>query len=252
MMAILEANEKRVEKAAALFSGWNEALITSCLQGVMGSVYVEGDAAAAYLGDFAFYAGTPSEALLRFKPNPESKLIIMVPGNEQWEPLLEKIYGERAKKVTRYAIRKDTVFDQRYLEALKSQLPEGYTLELLGRDVYDYCRENDWCRDWVSQFDSFEDFRQRGLGMIVKKDGIPVSGASSYSVYHGGIEIEIDTREDFRRQGLATAAAAGLILECLHRGLYPSWDAANLWSVALAQKLGYQFDHEYDAYFVNW
>lgn len=88
--------------------------------------------------------------------------------------------------------------------------------------------------------------------MVVKKNGVPVSGASSYSVYNGGIEIQIDTRTDYRRQGLAAAAAAGLILECLDRDLYPSWDAANLWSVALAEKLGYQFDHEYDAYHVNW
>ncbi|MGM9604045.1 MAG: GNAT family N-acetyltransferase [Faecousia sp.] len=251
-MAVLHADKTLLEQAAALFSGWNETLITSCLQGVMGCVYVDGNAAAAYLGDLSFYAGTPSEELLRFKPNPGSRFVIMVPGNEQWNPLLEQIYGERAKKVTRYAFGKNTVFDRTHLEALKARLPEGYTMELLGEDVYDYCRKNEWCRDWVSQFDSFGDFRRRGLGMVVKKDGIPVSGASSYSIYQEGIEIQIDTREDHRRQGLATAAAAGLILECLDRGLYPSWDAANLWSVALAEKLGYRFDHEYDAYFVNW
>ena len=63
-----------------------------------------------------------------------------------------------------------------------------------------------------------------------------------------GIEIEIDTREDHRRKGLAYACGAKLILECLKRGLYPSWDAQNKWSVALAEKLGYHFDHEYTAY----
>lgn len=252
MMAILKANEKRMEKAAALFSGWDETLIASCLQGVMGSVYVEGDAAAAYLGDLAFYAGTPSETLLQFKPKPESNFIIMTPGNKPWEPLIENVYGEKAKRITRYAIRKDTQFHRENLEALKARLPQGFTMGRLDEDTFQYCQANSWCRDWVSQFDSFEDFRQRGLGMVVKKDGIPVSGASSYSVYRGGIEIQIDTREDFRRLGLASAAAAGLILECLDRGLYPSWDAANLWSVALAEKLGYTFSHEYTAYEVNW
>lgn len=251
-MEIIEAKEEFAEKAKSLFSGWNETLIASCLQGVMGQAYVAGDAAAAYLGDLSFYAGSPSEELLRFKPNPESKFVIMVPGSEAWEPLLEEIYGEKAKKVTRYAIRKDTVFDRAHLEEIKARLPEGYTIELLGEDVYSYCRENEWCRDWVSQFKSYEDFHRRGLGMVVKKDRVPVSGASSYSVYNGGIEIQIDTHTDYRRQGLAAAAAAGLILECLDRGLYPSWDAANLWSVVLAEKLGYRFDHEYDAYFVNW
>ena len=75
-----------------------------------------------------------------------------------------------------------------------------------------------------------------------------VAGASSYSGYQGGIEIEIDTKEAYRRQGMAYACGARLILECLERGWYPSWDAQNLWSVALAQKLGYHFEHEYTAY----
>ena len=94
---------------------------------------------------------------------------------------------------------------------------------------------------------------------MVLKDKIPVAGASSYSAYrgtdrrdeagkNGGIEIEIDTREDYRRQGLASVCGARLILECLDRGLYPSWDAQNRWSVSLAEKLGYHFSHEYTAY----
>ena len=75
-----------------------------------------------------------------------------------------------------------------------------------------------------------------------------VAGASSYSSYRGGIEVEIDTREDQRRRGLAYVCGARLILECCSRSLYPSWDAHNLWSVALAEKLGYHFDHSYTAY----
>ena len=38
------------------------------------------------------------------------------------------------------------------------------------------------------------------LGVVILKDVEPVSGASSYSEYRGGIEIEIDTREDYRRK----------------------------------------------------
>ena len=82
----------------------------------------------------------------------------------------------------------------------------------------------------------------------MEKDGEIVSGASSYSSYVRGIEIEIDTREDYRRRGLAYICGAKLVLECLGRGWYPSWDAQNQWSVALAEKLGYHFDHEYVTY----
>ena len=49
----------------------------------------------------------------------------------------------------------------------------------------------------------------------------------------------------------ATAAGAGLILACLDRGWYPSWDAQNKESLGLAEKLGYHFSHEYLVYLVE-
>ena len=91
------------------------------------------------------------------------------------------------------------------------------------------------------QYADFAMYRKYGLGVIIMKDGEPVSGASSYSGYIGGIEIQIDTREDHRRKGLARICGAKLILECLKRGWYPSWDAQNMWSVALDRKAGVSF-----------
>ena len=78
-----------------------------------------------------------------------------------------------------------------------------------------------------------------------------VAGASSFSRYKEGIEIEVDTVPEERRNGFATIACAALILRCLREGLYPSWDAQNMNSVHLSEKLGYEFDHEYVAYEVG-
>ena len=44
---------------------------------------------------------------------------------------------------------------------------------------------------------------------------------------------------------------AALILECLERGLYPSWDAHTEISAALAEKLGYHVSHPYVVYEVE-
>lgn len=41
-------------------------------------------------------------------------------------------------------------------------------------------------------------------------------------------KIEIDTKESHRREGLAAACGASLILKCLKRDKYPSWDAIDL------------------------
>ena len=103
-------------------------------------------------------------------------------------------------------------------------------------------------RDLVSVFGSKEEYFRLGRGFAVMKAGKVVSGASSYSRYREGIEIEIDTVEEERRKGLAGAAGAALILSCLEAGRYPSWDAQNMASVHLAEKLGYEYSHAYDVY----
>lgn len=248
---------KGTEKIARLFEGWQETLIWSCIQNVMGSLYVDSTekpgSAMAVSGDFCFFAGKPNEELIRYwfkcYQGEHPWGVIMVPQNEEWGKLIETCYGERAKKVTRYAIKKEPdVFDQEKLQDAVNALPAGYILKMIDENLFWSCREIPWCKDWVSQYDNYEMYRKYGLGVVVLKDGEPVSGASSYTSFLGGIEIEIDTREDHRRKGLAYACAAKLILECLARGWYPSWDAQNPWSVALAEKLGYHFDHEYTAY----
>ena len=240
------------ENIKEIFGNWKESLIWSCLQGVMGEIHTNTteDAAMAILGDFAFYAGTPSEELVRFKPEScEQDFIIMVPQNDAWAAMNEKCYGDKAKKVTRYAIKKEKdIFDISKLEQAILKLPKGYELKLLEEQEYDLCRNNRWANDLVSQFKDYDTYRKLGLGVVVLKDGELVAGASSYSRYNEGSEIEIDTREDHRRKGLAYVCGAKLILECLKKSLYPSWDAQNKWSVALAEKLGYHFSHEYTAY----
>ncbi|GAA0774758.1 hypothetical protein GCM10008908_25150 [Clostridium subterminale] len=82
------------------------------------------------------------------------------------------------------------------------------------------------------------------------KDGEIISGASSYSYCEGAIDITIETKPEYKRKGLALACASKVILECMERGLYPQWDASNLLSVSLAQKLGYNVDKEYWVYFI--
>lgn len=248
----VNGEDKVKENIHKIFENWNETIIWSCLQGTMGEIHtnVSKDAAMAILGDFAFYAGNPSEELVKYKPEScKQDFIIMVPQNANWAELIEKCYGDKAKKVTRYAIKKEMdIFDVEKLWQAVDSLQSGYELKKMEETEYNMCKTNGWANELVSQYKDYRAYKNLGLGIVVLKDGELVAGASSYSRYDKGIEIEIDTREDYRRKGLAYACGAKLILECLENGLYPSWDAQNKWSVALAEKLGYHFSHEYVAY----
>lgn len=238
-------------KAYEIFDGWEETLIYSCLQKVMGKIYVSDKdnpvAAMAFVGCFAFYAGKPDRELVEAKPE---GFVIMVPQNEEWAKLIEESFDD-AKRVIRYAIKKDTKFDRIHLEEYVKRIPDGYEISEINSKVYDLCLEHPATRDFVSAFQSKDKYLELGRGMAILRDGKIVAGASSYTRYKEGIEIEVDTMEDERRKGLALASASSLILACLDEGLYPSWDAQNMDSVHLAEKLGYEFDHEYIAYEVS-
>lgn len=235
-------------KAEKLFEGWKETLIWSCLQQVMGKIYVTDlnapHSAVAVVGCFAFYSGEPDRELVRKNLG---DFVIMTPQNDSWAKLIESCLPE-AKKVTRYALKKNTRFQKESLERMVAELPAGYELRQIDDEIYELCLEDPFLEDLVCVFGSKETYFELGRGMVVMKDGMIVSGASSYSRYREGIEIEVDTVKEERRKGLACAACAALILSCLEDGLYPSWDAQNMSSVHLAEKLGYEFSHEYICY----
>lgn len=233
-------------------------MIFTCLEGEMGSVWAD-DAqhptwAQATLGDFSFFAGDagahgtkPAVAALMEKH--PGGFALAVPRDEAWAQLIADAHKGACKKITRYAFAKSNqVFDQIKLEAYASGLPVGYTMRRLGAPDYGTVMAHEWSHDLCAQYASAEDYAARGMGVGAFMQGELVCGASSYSHHSGGIEIEIDTRKDHRRKGLATACAARLILACLERGWHPSWDAANPQSALLAQKLGYIRTHAYVAF----
>ena len=239
-------------KAAPVFADWEDldVSVRACLDGVMGKIFADDperpESAMAVVGDFAFCAGKPNVELLRAKPD---RWMIVVPQNGAWAELIENRFP--AGRRIRYAIRKDTEFDRGKLETLASALPEGYILRRIDGELYDLCLKDERFCDCVRFFETKERYLELGRGCAVMKDGKVVCAASSYSRYRGGIDIEIGTAREERHKGLGTAAAARLILTCLDEGLYPAWDAANRLSVRLAEKLGYEFSHEYVCYGVD-
>lgn len=237
-----------------LFTEWEETLIWSCLRGHMGEAYADDlmapRSAQIIVADFCFFAGVPCKELVDNRAAYEgSEFLIMIPQHPDWDVLIEDVFGEQAVRRQRYATLKEKhIFDHDQLQRLVEQLPEPYVLEEIDQSAFGELKQSSWAGDLVGQFDSYEVFRKHGLGYIIRKDAEIVSGAGTYTFYDQGIEIEIDTLESERRKGLARVCGARLILGCLERGLYPSWDAHNRDSLALAEQLGYHFDKAYTAY----
>ncbi|MGO5006659.1 GNAT family N-acetyltransferase [Bacillus wiedmannii] len=253
---IYEANIHTREKLVTMFEDFNNVVLLSYLQGHMGNAWVNDlenpTVAQVTVGIFTFYAGDPNrretEELLRNIP--ERMLVIV--NSEEWKKRLETCYERKIDKFLRYKFKRNMeVFDHSKLQSFISMLPKGYELRRIDEHIVNIPTLHKVSEDFTSQFKSIEDYLNRGIGYSILYKGEVVCGASSYSIYDNGIEIEVATDLNHRRKGLATIVSAALILACLEKEIYPNWDAANTTSAKLAEKLGYAFDRAYDTYFVD-
>jgi len=193
-------------------------------------------------------ADTVEELLLNIPEN-----ILVIVNTDEWKERIETVHKGCIEKFQRYAFKKNYDYLKRdKLEDFLSKLPERYELKKIDKSIASEASFQNLSEDFTSQFESIDDYINKGGGYCILHNGQVVCGASSYSVYNDGIEIEIDTHPAHRRKGLATVASSALILDCLDKGKYPNWDAANLVSVSLAEKLGYVLEEPYDTYYINY
>jgi len=245
--------QDKLKNIAPLFAGWDDVIILSCLQGHMGQAWADDlnapTVAKIELLGFCYVAGdagSPQAKELLRQIAVEMELQL---NSEAWHNLAEKAIDNRTHKFMRYKFKKDAgLFDKAKLHSFAQTLPEGYTLAPIDEAMFRHLPTFDWADCHCSQFSSYEEFQKYGVGFVVLYEGEPICAASPYAYCDGMIDVQIDTVEEHRQKGIATACCARLILECLDREIFPSWNADCGESRHLAEKLGYQLDKECACY----
>lgn len=161
-------------------------------------------------------------------------------GAEGWEELAHEVHGGKLIAMPRYAFTSEAL-DIEHLRGLASRVPHGYRLARMDLSLARRlgAEKSRFSEDHMVNFDSPEDFIARGFGFCLLHGDEIASVATTFAICSKGIEIQINTRKEYQRQGLATVVAAHLAVHSLENGLDPNWDAANESSVGLATKLGY-------------
>ena len=244
-----------------VFEHTTDTCVPTVTQGHMGEAWAdsaeEPHCGMIVLCDFIFFDGDAEhpcaiELVAHLPQDTPFTDWTLVGSDEKWNRLIEEVWGESAVPFTRYAMKKEgDVFDREKLRDFSKMLPDGYTIRQIDGELYEQAMKEPWSWDACMQFENREDFLKRGLGFAVVYEGQLVAQASSYSIYDNGLEITISTHSEHRRKGLARACVSALILACLERGWYPSWDARTLISVALAEQLGYHMERPYRAYSIE-
>lgn len=165
--------------------------------------------------------------------------------NDGWPPLLRSVFGERLGEHQRVPF-EPGAWDRHRLRGFIDALPPAFVLKRIG--LGDAARFTELADSLTYNFRSLEDFIERGVGFGIEHEGRFVSGCSSFAISSHSLEFDIQTHEDVRQRGLASATAAAMILHCIDNDLEPCWDAHNDISAALATKLGFINPKPYTSY----
>jgi GNAT superfamily N-acetyltransferase len=225
--------------------------IECVLEAHMGKAFVDNaESPSAYkimIGPFFYFAGNAhgaggQEMLKEIKP-----YTLFMSSSTGWAEECRQLYGERLVAFERYSFSSEKLSLEQLTRLCKNSAHDIKRMDIA-------MLEKVWGQDHfieISDFDSVSDFIGRGIGYYAEKNGEVIGAAYSSLVCNQGIEISLFVSDDYRRQGIATALSANLVRWCLENNMDAHWDAANLESCKLAEKLGYIPVGGYQAYYLK-
>ena len=162
--------------------------------------------------------------------------VLFLPFSEAWRSRLAELFKEQGiMTITRSAFDFDLQCFQRQHVGWRERIPAGFRVEPYDRHLAE-------TGGGLAEFwGGIDRFMTHGLGYAVLHGDEVASRCHTVLRGDGEAEISIETREPYRRQGLATLAVCAFIEGCLQKGLKPEWScwSNNSASIALAHKLGF-------------
>ena len=242
---MLEKVENRdLEKLKNLFKDIRFYMGNSVLDGTMGEAYVDNISnpklAILIVRKYCFISGNIEKENLYKLINNKLTQYILIP-SDNLKSIIEEIFKDSVNKLERYSIKKNPVFDKKKLQVYINKVSKEYNIQAIDNKTANRIKEE----KFINITDNYE---KNGVGYYCTYNNEIIGVASSNIFYKDGIEVNIKVKDEYRRKGIATALASKLILKCLEENKKISWDAANLWSVGLAEKLGFEYDSTYNIY----
>lgn len=249
---MIKVNNNQMNKIEHLFNDIKFYMGKSVLDGLMGEAWADKleNPTIAYLlvRQYCFINGDSNSKLAKKVLNTLPKTCKRIIANDDWSNVIESTYND-FEKSKRYSLKKEKdIFNKQKLKEFSENLNSEYEVKTINERIYRLIKADD---EDTKQMKITDDYMNKGIGVCCFRDDEIVGICSSNIIYKDGIEINIRVKEGYKHKGIGTAMASKLILMCLEKGIYPSWDAANLTSVELAKKLGYSYDSEYTIYKIN-
>ncbi len=254
---MVELGRAKRQSIRAVCESSSEVLVRGAMEGTMGHVWVPGLENASFClivaGDFAYLLGLPPKGAgaldLKAQIYRCSSGCCLYPQNDQWRQWLEDEFAGQLRTVVRYALRQESGgFDRELLNSYVKSIPQGMRIRRIDERLYRLALKEEWSQDLCASFEDYKHFQTHGFGYGAMKGHRLAAGCLAYGASEGMMKVQVKTRKEYRRQGLALACSAAFVLECLEKDITPNWEATNQQSAELALKLGYVHEKEYQVY----
>ncbi|HKY47755.1 MAG TPA: GNAT family N-acetyltransferase [Acidimicrobiia bacterium] len=215
------------------------AIVEAGLEGRLGSIARDGDAARLTLGCYEVFGGDAgSPGARRLIAGPRRRELVY--GNDPaWRAAILEVRREEVDDRPMIEFDADGL-DRLALASVASSVAPGFALRRLDLGLAEQL-DSELEPHGLQVFPSARDLVEHGLGFgAVTTDGVLACAATSYTLSSRYLEVAIATRSSFRGRGLAMVVAAALMGEALARNLVPCWSASNPVSKRLAERLGYR------------
>ncbi len=251
-MILLEAN--KTKKFVAILSENKlplprHQISQSFIDGIYGKAYIGDSGSAVIVGDFVELAGAFDQKI--YNKIAEIQEAHLYDPPKSWLTEIQKRYNGKLEAYTRMAFHPMTAENA---AKAGSSIQEETSLVLEGQPVaikpiddslVSALYSEEWSMDLVANTMLHNENDLQGFGFAATIGNKIIGGIGCYTFYRKGIEIQVDTREGYRRQGIATRVARRMLTECGRRNLECHWDAMNAESTRLAEKLGFVKMKEY-------
>ncbi len=254
---MIELGKTKRQSIRPICEGSSEVLVRGAMDGNLGRIWVPDLTVSPYclivVGGFGYLLGLPPKGAgaldLKSQIYESAAAGCLYPQNERWREWLEGEFNGHLRTVTRYALRQGKEgFDPERLRQHIKSVPQGFRIKRVDEKLYNMVMKEEWSRDLGMGFETYKEFEPHGFGYGAVKGQKLAAGCLAYGVGEGVMEVQVKTKKEHRRQGLALACSSAFVLECLEKAVIPNWNATNQQSVELALKLGYVYEREYQAY----
>ena len=170
--------------------------------------------------------------------------------SSNWESKIDELFVENEKRKDNRLIHRLNLDKFSPHKNWQERVPSGYTVVKYDTSSTMFLDKRNWRDFWHPKSERF--------GWFLMKDGEAISECWSVWIEKIGVEkscveISVDTKEEFRRNGYAVITSAAFIEDCLSRNLIPVWCCwqSTKGSMKLAEKLGFDVIENRRAIFIK-